>query len=108
MRRTKRVCSTLIRDFALTPSLFPLFPMYQVPSVSIYKALIHRKQGKSEGVDRKGGEKHIYDNRQRRIKCLKNVSKWGYHENRDISDISANYKKSFLDSERGMKGLNFL
>jgi hypothetical protein len=29
-----RIC-----DFAPTPSLFPLFPMYQVPSVSIYKAL---------------------------------------------------------------------
>ena len=42
------------------------------------------------------------------MKCLKNVSKWGYHENRDISDISANYKKSFLDSERGMKGLHFV
>ncbi len=43
--------------FAPTPSLFPLFPMYQVPFVSINKALIHRKQGKSEGVERKGGEK---------------------------------------------------
>jgi hypothetical protein len=43
-----------------TPSLFPLFPMYQVPSVSIYKSLIHRKTGKSEGVDRKGDEKHVW------------------------------------------------
>jgi hypothetical protein len=25
---------------------------------------MHRKQGKSEGVNRKGGEKHIYGNRQ--------------------------------------------
>jgi hypothetical protein len=33
--------------------------MYQVPSVSIYKALIHRKQGKREGVDRKGGKKQL-------------------------------------------------
>jgi hypothetical protein len=24
----------------------------------MYKAFIHRKQGKSEGMDRKGGEKH--------------------------------------------------
>ena len=47
-----RIC-----DFAPTPSLFPLFPMYQVPSVSIYKSLIHRKQGKREEVDSKGGEK---------------------------------------------------
>jgi hypothetical protein len=31
--------------------------MYQVPSASIYKSLIHRKQGKRGGVDRKGGEK---------------------------------------------------
>jgi hypothetical protein len=36
---------------------------------------------------------------------MKNVLKWGYHENRDISDISANYQKSF--SEKGMKGLHF-
>jgi hypothetical protein len=43
-----------------TPSLFPLFPMYQVTSVSIYKSLIHRKTGKSEGVDRKGDEKHVW------------------------------------------------
>jgi hypothetical protein len=34
----------------------PFFPMYQVPSVSIYKPLIHRKQGISEGVDRKGAK----------------------------------------------------
>jgi hypothetical protein len=74
-----------------------LFPMYQVPSVSIYKSLIHRKQGKSEGVDRKGGEKLIYGNRQLRIKCQKNV----YHENRDISDFSANYQKFFWPLKEG-------
>jgi hypothetical protein len=54
------VADCRICDFAPTPSLFPLFPMYQVLSVSIYKALIHRKQVKSEGVDRKGGEKYIW------------------------------------------------
>ncbi len=62
------VADCRICDFTPTPSLYQLFPMYQVPSVSIYKDLIHRKQGKSEGVDRKGDEKHIYGNRQRRIK----------------------------------------
>ncbi len=95
------VADCRICDFAPTSSLFPLFPMYQVPSVSIYKALIHRKQGKREEVDRKGGKKHIYGNRQRRIKCLKNVSKGGYHENRDISDILKNYKKSFWILKEG-------
>jgi hypothetical protein len=60
------VADCRICDFAPALSLFPLFPMYQVPSVSIYKVLIHRKQGKSEGVDRKKGEKHIYGNRKSR------------------------------------------
>jgi hypothetical protein len=54
------VAECRICDFAPTPSLFPLFPMYQVTSVSIYKSLIHRKTGKSEGVDRKGDEKHVW------------------------------------------------
>ena len=101
------VADCRICDFAPTPSLFPLFPMYQVPSVSIYKALIHRKQGKSEGVDRKGGEKHIYGNRQRWIKCLKNVLKWGYHENRDISDILIYFKKSSWIWKEGWTGYIF-
>jgi hypothetical protein len=45
--------------FLSTLSLFPLFPMYQFPSVWIYKSLIHRKEGKTEGVDKKGGKSQI-------------------------------------------------
>jgi hypothetical protein len=37
-------------------------------------------------------------------KCLKNVSKWGYHENNDISGILKNYQKSFWILKEGCKG----
>ncbi len=50
------VADCRICDFTPTLSLFSLFSMYQVTPVSIYKSLIHRKQGKSKEVDRKGAK----------------------------------------------------
>jgi hypothetical protein len=45
--------------------------MYQVPSVSIYKPLIHRKQGISEGVDRKGAKSTYNANENAELKTSK-------------------------------------
>jgi hypothetical protein len=42
-RNLNRATALRLSEFAPTPLLFLLFLMYQVPSVSIYKALIHRK-----------------------------------------------------------------
>jgi hypothetical protein len=58
------------------------------------------KQWKSERV---GTKSHIRKSATPN-KCLKNVSKWGYHENRDITDISANYQKYFWILKEGKKG----
>ena len=58
--------------------------------------------------DREGGERQIYANRQRRMKCQKFWCKWGSHENRDISGIFKYFAKPFLDLHRRRNGLHFL
>ena len=58
--------------------------------------------------EKEWGLSHIYGNRHRRIKCLKNVSKLRSHENCDISGILQYLEKILLDSEKGMDGLHFL
>jgi|688.fasta_scaffold1709459_1 hypothetical protein len=58
--------------------------------------------------EKEWGLSHIYGNRHRRIKCLKNVSKLRSHENCDISGILQYLEKILLDSEKGMDKLHFL
>ena len=61
------------------------------------RKLIGRKKGSREIMrnGREGGERQIYVNRQRRMKCQKFWWKSGSHENRDISGILQYFAKPF-------------
>ena len=74
------------------------------------RKLIGRKKGSREIMrnGREGGERPIYVNRQRRMKCQKFWWKSGSHENRDISGILQYFAKPFLDLHRRRNGLHFL
>jgi hypothetical protein len=100
IRRCRLPYMCFLPPFLSTPSLFPCF--------LCIKALFIDTDGTwyigNNEKAKEWGRSHIYGNRQRRIKCLKNVSKWGYHENRDISDILKNYRKSFWILKEGWKG----
>ena len=74
------------------------------------RKLIAIKKGSREIMrnGREGGERQIYVNRQRRMKCQKFWWKSGSHENRDISGILQYFAKPFLDLHRRRNGLNFL
>jgi hypothetical protein len=74
------------------------------------RKLIARKKESREIMrnGREGGERQIYVNRQRRMKCQKFWWKLGSHENRDISGILQYFAKPFLDLHRRRNGLNFL
>ena len=74
------------------------------------RKLIGRKKGSREIMrnGREGGERQIYVNRQRRMKCQKFWWKSGSHENRDISGILQYFAKPFLDLHRRRNGLHFL
>ena len=73
------------------------------------RKLIGRKKGREIMQNgREGGERQIYVNRQRRMKCQKFWWKSGSHKNRDISGILQYFAKPFLDLHRRMNGLHLL